>query len=175
MSLSKSLLRAAKIQEKIDELRSQLSGLLDQARAELAATPVEEFATPARHGKSKLLKRARNGVAKGTKKVRRPVEKKPVRREGTNGRSKPVRMLRAGRRSPLAGQKRAASPTGPLSPAVIKVLQARKQPMNVRDILDGLLSNGYQFNSAEPKKNLAARIYRLKGVKQVSAGLFGLV
>ena len=46
--------------------------------------------------------------------------------------------------------------------------------MNVKDILDGLTANGYQFNSAEPKKNLAARIYRLKGVKQVASGLFGL-
>ena len=35
-----------------------------------------------------------------------------------------------------------------------------------------LLADGYHFNSAEPKKNLAARIYRLNGVKQVSAGLF---
>ncbi len=44
--------------------------------------------------------------------------------------------------------------------------------MNVRDILDQLLANGYAFNAPEPKKNLAARIYRLKGVKQVSPGLF---
>ncbi len=44
--------------------------------------------------------------------------------------------------------------------------------MSVRDILDHLLSNGYTFNTSEPKKNLAARIYRLKGVRQVSPGLF---
>ena len=44
--------------------------------------------------------------------------------------------------------------------------------MNVRTILDNLLSSGYKFNTAEPKKNLAARIYRLKGVKQVGGGLF---
>ena len=174
MSISKALLRAAKIQEKIDELRSQLSGLLDQARAELAATPVDELAAPARHGRPKMLKSTRNPAAKGTKPTRRSVEKKAVSRGKTEGQIKTVRVVRARRRSPLTGQKRAASPTGPLSPAVIKVLQAKKQPMNVRDILEGLLTNGYQFNSPEPKKNLAARIYRLKGVKQVSSGLFGL-
>ena len=78
------------------------------------------------------------------------------------------------RQSPLKGVKRATSPSGPLAPAVVKVLESKKQPMNVRDILDGLLANGYHFNSPEPKKNLAARIYRLNGVKQVSAGLFAV-
>ena len=78
------------------------------------------------------------------------------------------------KRSPLLGVKRAASPTGPLAPAVVAVLKTKHKPMNVGDILSGLNANGYQFNSAEPKKNLAARIYRLKGVKQASAGLFEL-
>ena len=44
--------------------------------------------------------------------------------------------------------------------------------MNVKSILDGLLSSGYQFNTNDAKKNLAARIYRLKGVQKVSEGLF---
>ena len=78
------------------------------------------------------------------------------------------------KRSPLLGVKRAASPSGPLAPAVVAVLKTRKKPMNVGDILSGLTANGYQFLSAEPKKNLAARIYRLKGVRQASAGLFAL-
>ena len=47
--------------------------------------------------------------------------------------------------------------------------------MNVRDILAALFSSGYKFNSSEPQKNLAARIYRLSGVKQVGPGLFDLV
>ena len=75
-------------------------------------------------------------------------------------------------RSPLAGRKRAASPSGPLAPAVVKVLERRNKPMSVREILDQLLATGYQFNAPDPKKNLAARIYRLKGVRQVSPGLF---
>jgi hypothetical protein len=44
--------------------------------------------------------------------------------------------------------------------------------MGVTEILDALLSNGYKFSSPEPKKNLFARIYRLKGVKQVGPGRF---
>jgi hypothetical protein len=68
--------------------------------------------------------------------------------------------------------RRSTSPSGPLAPAVVRVLKSRGAPMGVSDILDGLLSNGYKFNSPEPKKNLFARIYRLKGVRQVGPGRF---
>jgi hypothetical protein len=68
--------------------------------------------------------------------------------------------------------RRSTSPTGPLAPAVVQVLQSKEMPMNVSEILDGLMSNGYKFASPEPKKNLFARIYRLKGVKQVGPGKF---
>jgi hypothetical protein len=68
--------------------------------------------------------------------------------------------------------RRSTSPTGPLAPAVVQVLQSGNSPMSVSEILDGLFSNGYKFASPEPKKNLFARIYRLKGVKQVGPGKF---
>jgi hypothetical protein len=68
--------------------------------------------------------------------------------------------------------RRSTSPTGPLAPAVVQVLKSREVPMNVSEILEGLMSNGYKFASPEPKKNLFARIYRLKGVKQVGPGKF---
>jgi hypothetical protein len=68
--------------------------------------------------------------------------------------------------------RRSTSPSGPLAPAVVRVLKSRGAPMGVSDILDGLLANGYKFNSPEPKKNLFARIYRLKGVRQVGPGRF---
>jgi hypothetical protein len=68
--------------------------------------------------------------------------------------------------------RRSTSPTGPLAPAVVKVLKSKNSPMSVSEILEGLTSNGYKFASAEPKKNLFARIYRLKGVKQVGPGKF---
>jgi hypothetical protein len=44
--------------------------------------------------------------------------------------------------------------------------------MSVAEILDGLNASGYKFTSPEPKKNLFARIYRLKGVRQVGPGRF---
>ena len=68
--------------------------------------------------------------------------------------------------------RRSTSPTGPLAPAVVKVLESKGSPMSVSEILEGLVSNGYKFASPEPKKNLFARIYRLKGVKQVGPGKF---
>ena len=91
------------------------------------------------------------------------------------------RLTRRGRRgrSPKAAAlngrgrgRRSTSPSGPLAPAVVRVLKSRSAPMGVTDILDGLMSNGYKFNSPEPKKNLFARIYRLKGVRQVGPGRF---
>ena len=66
--------------------------------------------------------------------------------------------------------RRSTSPTGPLAPAVVQVLKSKDSPMSVSEILDGLFSNGYKFASPEPKKNLFARIYRLKGVKKVGPG-----
>ncbi len=73
---------------------------------------------------------------------------------------------------PKSRGRRPASPSGPLAPAVVKVLKSKSSPMSVSEILDGLNANGYRFASPEPKKNLFARIYRLKGVKQVGPGKF---
>ena len=38
--------------------------------------------------------------------------------------------------------------------------------------MQGLRANGYRYAATNPKKNLGARIYRLKGVKQVGSGQF---
>ena len=180
MSISTSLRRAAKLQEKIEALREQLAGVLDKARAELASAPAEEIPNMARRGRPKMLK----GVGKKSAGKRSAAASTPAKvgRKSAkmDGRTKAARALRSAaakpvkgkKRSPLAGIKRSSSPSGPLAPAVVKVLASKNQPMNVRNILDDLLASGYKFNSSEPKKNLAARIYRLKGVRQVSAGLF---
>ncbi|HXM29329.1 MAG TPA: hypothetical protein VN957_25110 [Chthoniobacterales bacterium] len=74
--------------------------------------------------------------------------------------------------SVAAPVRRNASPSGPLAPAVVKVLKAHKRPMSVAEIVEGLEKNGYQFITAQPRKNLAVRIYKLKGVKQVGPGRF---
>ena len=71
-----------------------------------------------------------------------------------------------------AGAAGAARASGPLAPAVVQVLKAKGTPLRVAEILEGLRANGYRYPSADPKKNLSARIYRLKGVKQVAPGQF---
>jgi hypothetical protein len=128
VKLSSSTLRkAAEIQERIEQLQTELDGLL------------------------------RNDSGQSS-----PPESAPV---ATRGQVRRVGVVRGrGRRS--------TSPTGPLAPAVVQVLKSKNSPMSVSEILDGLLSNGYKFASPEPKKNLFARIYRLKGVKQVGPGKF---
>ena len=169
MSIATTLRKAAKIQEKIDGLRGQLSTMLDRARAELASSPVDEVPASVRRGRPKMLKSSAAKVRNGHRRGR------PGALPKVDGRTRAARAAKAGRRSPLAGRKRASSPSGPLAPAVVKVLQSKGKAMNVGDILTELTSGGYKFNSTEPKKNLAARIYRLSGVKQVGPGLFNLV
>lgn len=87
----------------------------------------------------------------------------------SKGRGKKAVVATPSKRS---GGRRSTSPTGPLAPAVVQVLKAKDSPMSVAEILEGLTANGYKFASLEPKKNLFARIYRLKGVKQVGPGKF---
>ena len=132
VKLSSSTLRkAAEIQERIEQLQTELGGLLQSEGGEQNSAPVSQASTAV----------------------------------VTQGRGKWVAPVRGrGRRS--------TSPTGPLAPAVVQVLKSKSSPMSVSEILDGLLSNGYKFASPEPKKNLFARIYRLKGVKQVGPGKF---
>ena len=157
MSIAHTLRRATILQEKIKALRGQLAGLLNEARAEIAASLKEDPIRSLRHvNRPKMLK------SSATK----------ARASRERGHRKTDATSKAARRSPLAGRKRAASPSGPLAPAVIKVLRLKGKAMNVRDILAGLTANGYKFTSPEPKKNLAARIYRLSGVKQTAPGLF---
>lgn len=161
MSISSSLRKAAVLQERIEGLRSQLIDLLCKARAEISSEPEPEMPT--------LLRRTAAGSSKVVRTTR-------GRKPAASPEEAPAKKTRGRRRgSPLAGRKRASSPSGPLAPAVVRVLQSSKKPMNVRDILDGLTSTGYTYNSPEPKKNLAARIYRLKGVKQVGPGLFAAI
>jgi len=132
VKLSSSTLRkAAEIQERIEQLQTELGGLLQSEGGGQNSVPVSQAPTAV--------------VAGG-----RGKKAAPVRGRG----------------------RRSTSPTGPLAPAVVQVLKSKNSPMSVSEILDGLLSNGYKFASPEPKKNLFARIYRLKGVKQVGPGKF---
>ena len=173
MSISTPLRKAAQLQDKIEQLLGQLTALLVQARAEVehapaaahdAAGPLSRRPPKHKRARARSLPAARRGTAVGG--------------GGAGfGAIAPTTTTRPGVRrrrgtSPLKGKKRNASPSGPLAPAVVRVLAARGEPMHVRDILEGLRMANYQFTSTEPKKNLAARIYRLKGVRQVGEGLF---
>ena len=175
MSITTSLRRAAKLQAKIEGLRTQLTQLLDRARSEVASFTVEEIELPSRRpGRPPKMFKS-NGRRQTGKTAAATDKSKPGKGVRAPKKAVVARTRKGRKRSPLLGVKRAASPTGPLSPAVVAVLKTKRKPMNVGDILTGLTANGYQFNSAEPKKNLAARIYRLKGVKQAGPGLFELV
>lgn len=189
MSISTTLRKAAQLQDKIEQLRGQLTALLVQARAEVEHAPVPlavddssvagTYARrPLKHKRARARTRpaatpstARRGAVNGSGgsfgAIPAPGATKTMT---TTGRTSGSRRRRG--TSPLKGKKRNASPSGPLAPAVVKVLAAKGEPMHVRDILEGLKMANYQFTSTEPKKNLAARIYRLKGVRQVGEGLF---
>ncbi len=105
------------------------------------------------------------------------VREDAVSRRGRNP-GRPAKAVKAGRRgkrtSPFKGKKRPSSPSGPLGAAVAKVLKRAAGPMNVDAILQGLKSEKYVWNVSDPKKNLAARLYTLKGVKKSGPGLFVL-
>lgn len=146
-----TLRRALDLQEKIESLQRELSGVLGK-NAALAGLVSEA-----------------TGVSIGRRRGRKPGRKpgRPAKAAKKAGRGKK-------RTSPFKGKKRPASPSGPLAPAVTKVMKRANGPMNVDAVLQGLKNIKYVWNVSDPKKNLAARIYTLPGVKKVGPGLFAL-
>lgn len=152
MKLSSSTLRkAAEVQEQIEQLESELHRLLETGNSEDSGSQAGSAA-----GRGQETKEGEQSSARA-RRAGRPGVAAATGTASANGRSR-------GRRS--------TSPSGPLAPAVVKVLRSRSNPMSVAEILDGLNASGYKFTSPEPKKNLFARIYRLKGVRQVGPGRF---
>ena len=98
----------------------------------------------------------------------RPTNERPS--EPASGQGRKAAAAVAASRGSRGGRR--GSPSGPLAPAVVQVLKAKGKAMSVSEILDGLRASGYQYPSPDPKKNLFARIYRLKGIKQVGSGRF---
>ena len=150
MKLSSSTLRkAADVQEQIEQLESELQRLLETDNSSDAASQAGSAA----------------GRGQGAKEEEQP---------GTRGRRSGRSAVATAQASPNGRSRgrRSSSPSGPLAPAVVKVLKTRSNPMSVAEILEGLNASGYKFTSPEPKKNLFARIYRLKGVRQVGPGRF---
>jgi hypothetical protein len=152
-----TLRRALDLQERIESLQSELTRLLGK-NVSLTGFVSETVSVtgPRRRG------RKPGRVAKKTAKPGRPAKKVAKR-----GRRKK-------RTSPFKGQKRPSSPSGPLAPAVHKVMKRAGAPLNVNAVLQGLKQDKYVWKVSEPKKNLAARIYTMPGVKKVGPGMFAL-
>jgi hypothetical protein len=144
---SLTLRKGMKIAAKIERLQAKLHELLG---AKLELPPATEVMT------NQLLEAA----------------KVPRRRGRPPGSGR--KSAEAGGRgpSPLAGRKRPASPSGPLAPAVVKVLQRYNRPMKVSEILTGLEQDAYQWTAKNPRQTLYVRIGKLAGVKKLSEGLY---
>ena len=96
----------------------------------------------------------------------------PRRRGRPPGSGRKVAADGAVRTSKLAGRPRPASPSGPLAPAVVKVLQRYNRPMKVKEILIGLEQDGYIWTAKNATQTLYVRIGKLAGVKKAGEGLY---
>ena len=141
---SSTLRKAADLQEQIEQLQKEL--------AELLQTESEPAAPPERPSPSAAQAQRQKAPAEAPGRARKPASTAKAPSQGRG--------------------KRRGSPSGPLAPAVVNVLKGSSTPMSVSEFLEGLIKSGYQYPSSEPKKNLSARIYRLKGVRQVGPGRF---
>lgn len=178
MSISSLFRQATQLQERIEVSRTKLEQILDAIRDEVA----QRSESVSIHDLIQLSvsPKSRKSTSKASYKLQLKNGKNPVGRPRIKNRLQAVKanVQKSFAAKPSAlvrgkkGKKRVASPSGPLAPAVVDVLRSSSKPMNVRSIYETLVENGYQFTTQEPKKNLAARIYRLNGVKQVGEGLF---
>ena len=153
-----TLRRALDLQERIEGLQRELSRLLGKN-----VTPAGLVGGTA--GITGPRRRGRKPGRPATKAAKRG--RKPGRPAAKSGRRKK-------RSSPFKGKKRPSSPSGPLAPAVHKVLKRAGGPMNVDAILQGLKQDKYVWKVSNPKANLAARVYTMPGVKKTGPGMFAL-
>ena len=141
-----TLRRALDLQERIEGLQRELSRLLGK-NVSLSGLVSEAVSVSA----------PRRGRKPG----------RPAKKAAKSGRGKK-------RTSPFKGRKRPSSPSGPLAPAVHKVLKRSGGPMNVDAILQGLKQDKYVWKVSNPKANLAARVYTMPGLKKTGPGMFAL-
>lgn len=146
-----TLRRALDLQVKIESMQRELASILG-SKVSLSSAATMSNALPA------APRRRGRKPGRPAKKASAPAKRGPRKK----------------RVSPLKGKKRPASPSGPLAPAVVKVMKRAGGPLNVDAVLKGLAQDKYIWNVSDPKKNLAARIYKLAGVKQVGPGMFDL-
>ncbi len=144
---SLTLRKAVKIAAKIERLQEKLQTLLGDT---LELPPVVETM------KNQLLEVARIPRRRG----RPPGSGRKLGEDGTRAPSK------------LAGRPRPSSPSGPLAPAVVKVLQRYGRAMKVHEILIGLEHDAYIWTAKNPRQTLYVRIGKLAGVSKLAEGLY---
>ena len=142
-----TLKKAMKVATKIERLQQKLHELLGDT---LELPPATETM------KNQLLEVAKTPRRRG----RPPGSGRKRSADGTPSTSK------------LAGRPRPSSPSGPLAPAVVKVLQRYNRPMKVTEILTGLEHDNYVWTAKNPKQTLYVRIGKLAGVKKADEGLY---
>ena len=69
---------------------------------------------------------------------------------------------------------RAASPSGSLGDAILKVLEEKGLPMKVKEVFDALEKTGYQWTNDKPLRQLYARIAKLPGAIRVGNAEYAL-
>ena len=144
---SVTLKKAMKIASKIERLQQKLHELLGDTLELPPATVII---------KNQLLEAARTPRRRG----RPPGSGRKLSADGTPSTSK------------LAGRPRPASPSGPLAPAVVRVLHRYSRPMKVTEILIGLEQDNYIWTAKNPKQTLYVRIGKLAGVNKTGEGLY---
>lgn len=142
-----SLRRALELQERIEDLQRELTRILGK-NVSLSGFAGETVS-----------------VTGSGRRGRKPG--RPAKKSAQSGKGKK-------RTSPFKGKRRPSSPSGPLAPAVHKAMKRAGAPMNVDAILQGLKQDKYVWKVSEPKKNLAARVYTMPGLKKTGPGLFAL-
>jgi len=89
--------------------------------------------------------------------------------------TRPQRSAPTARKRPRPrNREKAATGKGTLTPAVQQVLAEGKGPLRAANIYEALLAKGYKFTSAEPRKVLGIRLYKMAGVQALGNGLFKL-
>ena len=144
---SLTLRKAVKIASKIERLQEKLHALIGDT---LELPPATEAI------KNQLIEVANVPRRRG----RPPGSGRKIGDDGMRGPSK------------LAGRPRPASPSGPLAPAVVQVLQRYGRAMKVNEILIGLEHDNYIWTAKNPRQTLYVRIGKLAGVKKIDEGLY---
>lgn len=100
---------------------------------------------------------------------------KEARRRGRPSKSNFKNSFRfLAKKGSLKAKRRAVSPSGPLGPAVLKVLQEHGTSMKVTEIFAALEKAGYQWTAKNPLQTLYIRMPKLTGTKRVAEGTYAL-